>query len=254
MKRILSVSMLFLSLALTGQTTFSCMEPEDCARMLTHIDGNDYNGQFFAARAINFKTSSVSKSVVGTFETVKVSLGNETKLVSGRYNSITNQFEIKNEDGKVFNIRKLPNMDFYLTESNLQYASRTFVNESGEKFVDIFELPIKGNQTLLSQSHHIYKKSEEATSGYDTAKPAYYEEDIKYFFVDHNNNLVELITNKRDIKKMYRSFSDEVYAYVKSKNIKGNSPQDYLELASFMKGIQFKRMQQGDALALNNKK
>ncbi|MBO6632837.1 MAG: hypothetical protein JJ936_15035, partial [Psychroserpens sp.] len=107
---------------------------------------------------------------------------------------------------------------------------------------DYFLVPDAKNEILLKQSTYTFVKAKPATTGYDRAKPAYYKENVKYFFVDHNSNLIALSTNKKDVKSLYASKSDEIWSFIRKNKLKKDDLNDLATLAVYMKVIQAKDM------------
>lgn len=239
---------LFIFLFLAGsilqfqaQTTYSCGDSA-CAVAASATTNVDYSREFAASQAINFRTTAANKSVLQDFQAATIAINGSSKIYNSRYNAITNEIEIKGDDNKIYNLRKLNNVTVDFNKSNESYKAVVYKNVYGQEMVDYFLIPDANNQLLLKQSTYTYVKAKAATTGYDRAKPAYYKENVKYFFVDHNSNLIALSTNKKDVKSLYASKSDQIWAFIRKNKLKKNNTNDLAKLAVYMKVLQAKDM------------
>lgn len=237
---------LFTFLSITGlifqiqaQSTYSCGDSA-CAVAASATTNVDYSREFAASQAINFRTTAANKSVLQDFQAARISINGSSKIYNSRYNAITNEIEIKGDDNKVYNLRKLDNVTVKFKTSNDTYKSVVYKNVYGQDMVDYFLIPDAKNELLLKQSSFTYVKAKPAKTGYDRSKPAYYKENVKYFFVDHNSNLVALSTNKKDVKSLYASKSDLVWNYIRKNKLKNKHTDDLAQLAVYLKLLQTK--------------
>lgn len=231
-KLILLMVIPFISFNLNAQC-YGCSITQRPANVIT-----DFNKYFAGSQAVNFASSELTKNIVGEFSSATLSLNDDTKVYLTRYNPLSNEMEIKDEDGLIYNLRKFTNLKVTFAASNESYQALVFKDSNGELVVDFFNLPNSQDGTLLKQTAFSYVKSKKAKSSYDKDRPAYYKEKIQYYFVDQDNYLVKLTTKKRDVKSMYKLYSKEILAYIKTNKIEKSKEQDLLKLATFMKSLQ----------------
>ena len=244
MKKLSLLLLMVIPFFAFSQTCYTCANSY-CPVEASVVSIADYNSRFAASTGINFSVNSENQKVLGDFEKVKITLNGDVKNVLGRYNAITNEIEIKYDDGKIYNLRRFADLSISLTNSNKNYKSFLYVNKDGQEMVDFFELTDNQNQILLSQTNLQYVEGKKAKTGYDNSKPAYYKENKMFFFIDSNKSLVRVTTNKREIKNLYPSYSKEMLAFIKSNRLK-DSPQDFAKLAKYMKMVQLNQMKQGE--------
>ncbi|WP_456441462.1 hypothetical protein [Psychroserpens sp.] len=102
---------------------------------------------------MNFSTTSNSEKTLGDFENVKITFNGKRQIASGRYNAISNEIEIKNDDGEIYNLRKFTDLSVSFISSKKNYKTVLYVNKDGLEIVDFFELTNKQNQVLLLQTN-----------------------------------------------------------------------------------------------------
>jgi len=234
-KSILLSFLLFSFLSYSQIVCYSCV---DSYKPVNNPATPDYNAYFAASNAVNFAVTSKNQSIISEFQTATISIGDKSKLFLARVNGITNEIEIKSEDDIIYNLQKFDGVKVSFNTTKEQYKSAVYKDKVGQELVDYFLIPNTSNNLLLKQTRYTFVQAKASKTGYDKAKPAYYKEQSEYYFVDQNQSLVVLTTNKKVMKAMYGKQYSKIASYVKKNRIKDNKESDLSKLALYMTVLQ----------------
>lgn len=250
MKKLFLIAILIGTASITAQETRTQMTRYNCSnphpqdvinsKNAVALNGgvDDYNGQFAASQAVNFKTNNLASIPgISDFKLATVSLmGTDSQFLT-RFNPISNEIEIKSkDDNKAYNLVKLEGAVVNFNSSDESYKAVSYTNERGETVLDYFMVSSK-NPNLLIKNEMTYKKAKVATTSYDVSKPASYKQSKNYFYVDFKNELVAFSAKRKTIKKHFKSYEKEILAFVKGNNINSNE-KDLAQLVGFIKNLE----------------
>lgn len=202
-----------------------------------------------ASITFNGLTSSALQS--SEFTSARVVSNGQSIIMPARVNILSNTLEIKNQNGKIFELKKEDGISLTFLNSNDIYKSTSYVDPKGNTKTDYFIYePNSTNQSLLKKITYKYIKAKKATSSYGKDKPATFKKSVNYFYKTTYNALVDLSVKKKTIIKNFKGDSKALLAFMKKNNTNFEKESDLSKLAIYMNTLEL-NLDTNSALASN---
>lgn len=186
----------------------------------------------------NQNAQNFSQVAEAQFQTVRITLNGNPTLVSARYNPMSGDLQIKEND-KVYNIVKANNLEFTFVKSNQTYRALSYINDEGETAIDYFVFDTStANSDLLKKVDYKYVQPKLAQNSYGANKPGKYKKMESYYVMDNTNRLVSLSTKKKTILKDFPNSAKLILAFIKENKIKDNKEDKLKMLANYIVSLQ----------------
>ncbi|MCC1484200.1 hypothetical protein [Winogradskyella immobilis] len=190
---------------------------------------------------LNVIINGVASEAVDTreFTPARIVSKGESIIMPTRINILSNNIEIKNPEGQIFELKKEEGISLSFIDSRDRYRTVAYVNKKGNKVVDYFLYEKDAvNQNLLKKADFKYIKAKLSSTSYEKDRPAYFEQSYSYFYKTKNNSLIDLAENKKSIAKQFGSNSKNVLAFIKENKIDNKNESDLLKLANYMSTLE----------------
>lgn len=184
------------------------ISPDGKSMTYGDIEGNPFLSKMFLSANIQNATSAVPSRYDSYSDTVQLLSGEEV-------------FELPKSE-------KYPRVTFSTPPMSL-----IFVNSGSEPagyFVEI----MNGNYKLLKKLKAEYRPAQPAIDSYSPAIPAKFVNLNPVYFILHENQLIKIPKNSKDLPDLIPEKKSEIATFLKSNKIKTNQEVDLFKLTKFL--------------------
>lgn len=166
-------------------------------------------------------------------EFLEVTIGENEKIYSLRYNAFRNEMEFE-KDGKLLNLLKKNGLEIFFINDNKQYRVFEY-NEENKKENGFFVVAFKGNSNsfLIREQVKFYEEVK-PKSGYDAYKPPTLKRETdKFYYSVDSKSALKFPNKKKEIFLIFDSKSKEIEKYVKEERLNVKSKGDIIEIFKY---------------------
>jgi hypothetical protein len=156
--------------------------------------------------------------------------GKHTSDALMRYDAYHDAIEIKNENDIARTLLRRNNIVAYIDGTT--YMVKEYF-EAGEKKMGYFNPQNKGYARLLKKPKKIFVQAKNPENGYDTFKPAKYQDISMYYLQKGNEPAIETKLSKRKILRFLNYNSDTLKQFIKKNELNMRSESDIIKLINY---------------------
>jgi hypothetical protein len=156
--------------------------------------------------------------------------GKHTSDALMRYDAYRDAIEIKNENGIARTLLRRSNIVADIDGTS--YMVREY-RETGENKLGYFNPLNEGYARLLIKPKKIFTQAENPENGYDTFKPAKYQDISIYYMQKGDEPAIETKLSKRKILSFLDDSSDTLKQYIKKNELNMQSESDIIKLINY---------------------
>jgi hypothetical protein len=203
-----------------------------------------WSAAFFDGRPIDNQNvmNAVRKSQLFdlNWETAEIKVGENFQIVEARYNPFNDAIEIKQDD-KIFEFAKVNNRNIEFIDTDVTYRAKSFYGSDGKIYTSYFVVNSLADDTtvLKKEWFEVNKFYGESISKYpsvvyDTEK---FKKKDYYYFIDENNRIFYLTTDRSLIKNLYPDYAKSIINYIRSNKLKSDDENNMMTLARYIKTL-----------------
>lgn len=190
---------------------------------------------FDIGRELKSKTEKIEGNKYSSeiFEPAKISVvENQTVLV--RYNAYDDEIEFS-KDGKNFNLVKTENLEVKLVGSKKKYIYTSYSLKATETIYGylVQATELKHNNIYVKEGVNLVP-AKEALTGYDVARPAYFQAKKDEFLIEVAGKIVAVPKKKKDFLSLFGEKATAVESYMKANKVSNSSKEDLIKIATFL--------------------
>lgn len=156
--------------------------------------------------------------------------GKHTSDALMRYDAYRDAIEIKNENDVARTLLRRSNIVADI--DGTIYMVREY-RESGENKLGYFNPLNEGYARLLKKPKKIFVQAENPENGYDTFKPAKYQDNSMYYMQKGDEPAIETKLSKRKILSFLDDSSEILKQYIKKNELNMQSESDIIQLINY---------------------
>lgn len=175
------------------------------------------------------------------WEKTEMKVNENFQIVEARYNPYSDAIEIK-KDGKIFEFAKVNNRNIKFIDTDVTYQAKSFYGSDGKIYTSYFIISKFADDTTLLKKEWIeenpaYGKRLNAYMDVVVVSEQFTRKDY-YYFIDDNNRLFHLTTDRRLIKDIYPDNAESIIKYIRTNKLSSDNENDLMTLARYIKTLQ----------------
>lgn len=190
-----------------------------------------------------FTFDASDKSIKGSpytsdgFLPAKLTIKNEDKIFSIRYNAYIDEMEVQLADKSISAVNMdLDSVRITFLDDNKTYQVVNYSSENEVKkgyFVNVNDYDSKIR--LLSKESKRFVERKTASTSYEKTRPAHFSTlNTEFYIAIKDNTAQELPKRKKDIAKLIPEHSKDILSYIKTNKIKTSREEDLIKLVNYM--------------------
>jgi hypothetical protein len=214
----------------------------------------DYNNYYHAASTRNAGVilAKVKLEKVA-FQSANITLSNgESKVYLARFNPYFNEMEIRLENDKTVNLKRIKDLKIKFLQSGDSYRCLSFINADGNVTLNYFTT--QNGTKLFKKTDYKFIAAKKAVTGYDSNKKAKYKTSDSYYYKNLKDDLIKLSSRRKNIANAFPELSEDILLYIKENKVNLKKNKNLVALTNYIYKLESDKYINYDLALLNEKK
>ncbi|WP_299278205.1 hypothetical protein [uncultured Psychroserpens sp.] len=200
---------------------------------------NCYGNRGYGGSDLNPVIYNLDRSLNMRWRRAKIFINGQFNHFSARYNPISDDIEIKDND-KIFQLIKRNNVQITFLDSNETYIVKPYKNNLGQEVASYFLIDEDSKASGLLKKRvysYVSTKTYKRNRNARTHKPIKFKMEDHYYIIN-DNKLVALSTNRKSIKRDFPEDAKLILTFIKEHKIRKNTRNNLKVLATYISSLE----------------